>query len=275
MTSELTNESVETQTAAIPRAVFFFAALMMIVAGLVALWAARNFMTAPAPGNQEIAESPQIPPGEWVTSFELQERNGKTVGSEDLKGQVWVANFFYSTCPGSCRQQTMLVSSLEKDFRDKGVRFVSITCDPKQDTPTALREYAHDFNAPKDWWFLTGDLLYIRRIGAEFFTLAVSEKGHQDRLAVVDKWGNVRGRFNWHDEQQMEKLKELVDELVVETEPPVDESDDPAAQPTDGASDSDDTDAPDEGALDDATGESSQDSDGPDTSESATTEPAS
>lgn len=252
MTTDFTNESLDTTTAEIPKAVLFWAAMLLVVAGLLAFWVAQKYLAAPPkPGNQAVLESPEIPPGEWVSSFTLHERNGKEVGSEDLKGTVWVANFFYSTCPGSCRQQTMLVSSLEKDLRDKGVRFVSITCDPKHDTPEVLREYAHDFNASNDWWFLTGDLLYIRRVGAEFFRLAVSEKGHQDRLAVVDKWGNVRGRFNWHDELQMEKLKELVDELVVETEPPqelVDGQPSAISQPVGGGEPADDEGKMDEGS---------------------------
>lgn len=208
----------------IPGAALFFFAVLLIFAGGMAVYFATQFGDA-KPGGVAVKDpDSQLTPGpDWIEEFKLTERTGKIVGSEDLRGKVWVVNFFFSTCPGTCRQQTTLVSGLERDFRDQDVRFVSITCDPRVDTTDVLRKYAVNFEAPDDWWFLTGDLAYIRRIGAEFFQLAVSEKGHQDRLAVVDKWGNVRGRFNWHEDVQLLKMKDLIHELLAETEPPAEE----------------------------------------------------
>ncbi|MCA9176018.1 MAG: SCO family protein [Planctomycetales bacterium] len=218
----------------VPPAIFFWLAMLLVVAGMLAVYGAYR-MRPTTPGGQAVYETPKIPKGELVTAFSLQERSGKVVGSDDLKGKVWVANFFFSTCPGSCRQQTTLVSELQRKYHED-VQFVSITCDPKQDTAEVLREYAHQFNAPDDWWFLTGEMLYLRRVGAEFFQLAVDEKGHQDRLAVVDKWGNVRGRFNWHDEFQMEKLRKMLEQLPAEQSPPGGEeamADDDGSEATD------------------------------------------
>lgn len=202
-----------------PAALFWLAVLLVFVGGMVFYAASKRGREPRVNGGSEAVEDWSDAP--ILTRFRLTERSGRHVSSEDLLGKVWVTNFFYSSCPGSCRQQTQLVQSLQRQYGRDGVVFVSITCDPAIDTPERLREYAHNFDAPDDGWlFLTGEMIYLRRVGAEFFRLAVMEKEHQDNLAVVDKWGNVRGRFNWHDPLQLDRLKSLLPELLAETEAP-------------------------------------------------------
>jgi hypothetical protein len=111
--------------------------------------------------------------------------------------------------------------TVQDAYEGKDVVFLSITCDPSFDTPQALSKYADEFEAPKDQWlFLTGDMNYLKRVGGEAFFLPVEERGHIDRFAVRDKWGNFRGAFDWTDPAEIVKLKILVDKLLVETEPP-------------------------------------------------------
>lgn len=160
----------------------------------------------------------------WINEFTLTERSGKPFQSQDLAGEVWVASFFFASCPSSCRAQNELISRLHAEFGPKGVTFVNISCDPETDTPERLREYARIFNAdPEQWLFLTGDLTYIRRIGAEKFGVPVDKQAHVDRLLVVDRWGKVRGGFNWHDPLKVDELKATLTELLSETEPPASE----------------------------------------------------
>lgn len=159
---------------------------------------------------------------QWLKEFTLTERSGKKFHSTELAGQVWVASFFFTSCPSSCRQQNDLISRLHAEFGKQGVKFVNITCDPALDSPERLREYARLFNADdKEWLFLTGDLNYIRRVGAEKFGVPVAQQAHVDRLIAVDKSGEVRDLFNWHDPLEVDKLKELLPKLLAETEPPI------------------------------------------------------
>lgn len=156
-----------------------------------------------------------------IESFELTERSGKTLGNQDLKGQVWVGSFFYATCPGSCRVQNTHLATLQQKFAKKGVKIVSITCDPKTDTPDKLRMYADEFQAKPDaWYFLTGELDQIKKIGTGYFQVFVSERGHMDRFVAVDKWGNIRGYFDWHNPEKLRELEAMLDSLLAETEPP-------------------------------------------------------
>jgi cytochrome oxidase Cu insertion factor (SCO1/SenC/PrrC family) len=157
----------------------------------------------------------------WLKEFTLTERSGEQVASQDLHGKVQVACFFFARCQASCRKQTETMRTVQEDYQGQDVVFLSITCDPSFDTPEALSKYAEEFEAPKDdWLFLTGDMNYLKRVGGEAFFLPVEERGHVDRFAVRDKWGNFRGAFDWTDPAEIVKLKILVDKLLVETEPP-------------------------------------------------------
>ena len=152
---------------------------------------------------------------DWMSRFELIERSGKTVKSEELLGEPYVVSFFFSTCPASCMQQNQKLKLLQDEFEDEGVRFLAITVDPEHDRPEQLREYAARFGADKDQWlFLTGELPYIRRVGAEVFQLPVDKKFHTDRFVLVDPEGKIEGMYSWPEKFQFEKLKSRIREMI-------------------------------------------------------------
>lgn len=157
------------------------------------------------------------PPGgaEWLTSFRLTERSGEQVSSDELKGQPYVVSFFFSTCPSICVMQNQKIQQLQTEFEDQGVRFVAISVDPETDTPEQLREYSKRFKADQDQWlFLTGDLTYIRRVGAEVFKVAVDEKFHTEKLILVDANGEISGYYTWSDDRQFAQLKTDIAKMI-------------------------------------------------------------
>lgn len=161
--------------------------------------------------------TPSHPPADesWLSRFELIERSGKTIKSEDLLGQPYVVSFFFSTCPSICVQQNQKLKELQDLFAGQGVRFVAISVDPDTDTPEALREYAARFGADKDQWlFMTGDLTYIRRIGAEIYRQPVDKQFHTERFVLVDPKGEIEGFYSWPDSTQFEKLQEKIRDLL-------------------------------------------------------------
>jgi len=160
-------------------------------------------------------DEPSMAPEGWMTDFVLTERKGNTVSSDDLKGQPYIVSFFYSTCPSICVQQNQMVQELQKEFEGEGVRFVSISVDPETDTPEAMREYAARFGAdPEKWLFMTGDLTYIRRVGAEVFRLAVDQKFHTEKFVLVDAEGAIVGYYSWPEPKQFQKLKADIRNMI-------------------------------------------------------------
>jgi cytochrome oxidase Cu insertion factor (SCO1/SenC/PrrC family) len=210
------------------------AAAVLFLAGVGAIWFANQYRQEPVsvkvlPSQTGTAEAPSprakkdVPAG-WLDSFELTERSGKKIGTEDLAGKVWAASFFFADCPGECHQQNLSIGQFQQEFGPQGVTFVSITVNPKRDTPERLREYAGRYTKSADQWlFLTGDLTYIRRIGAEFFSVAVDEGTHGSRLILVDKWGNLRGYYSTNSSAFSEEyagIRPQLRKLLAETEPP-------------------------------------------------------
>ncbi|TWU16214.1 SCO family protein [Allorhodopirellula heiligendammensis] len=165
-------------------------------------------------------DTPTKPPEdeEWLSRFELIERSGEKVSSEDLKGAPYVVSFFFSTCPSICVQQNQKIQELQQEFKDRNVKFVAISVDPETDTPEVLQEYSSRFGAdPDQWLFLTGDLNYIRRIGGEIFHQAVNKQFHTERFVLVDADGKIEGFYNWPEKKQLNKLKERIDELITQS----------------------------------------------------------
>ena len=114
-----------------------------------------------------------------VPDFALTERSERRVTRNELLGLVWVANFFYASCPDTCPLQSAKLARLQRDFADdRDVRFVSISVDPEHDTPAVLQGYAQRFGAdPARWLFLTGDKTAIYRLAQEGFRLSVVDPG--------------------------------------------------------------------------------------------------
>ncbi len=166
-------------------------------------------------------EQPDLNNVRWIRDFHLTERSGKKFFSRDLVGEVWIANFFFSTCPGICKSQNEYLRDWQKRLGDQSPRLVSITTDPSTDTPEHLREFATGLGAdPEKWLFLTGDRLLIKRIGSEFFKADSGEEHHSSLLYVVDRWGDVRGRFDWQQAGEEIEMMRLIGHLEKETRPP-------------------------------------------------------
>jgi protein SCO1/2 len=140
-----------------------------------------------------------------IPDFKLTERSGQPFGLADLKGKVWVADFFYTTCPGPCPMLSSRLSDLHKELaKDDNVRLVSISSDPEKDTPEVLRAYAKQFGADDHWLFLTGRKSEIYQLANQGFKLALAEDpkaakepiSHSTKLVLVDHTGTVRGFYD-------------------------------------------------------------------------------
>jgi protein SCO1/2 len=153
---------------------------------------------------------------QWMRSYQLTERSGRTIGTQDLKGQPYIASFFFSRCPGSCKQQNDQMRLLQQKYRDTPIRLVSISVDPEADTPEVLDQYANSYGADKNkWLFFTGDINYIAKVAGEVFMLGqVREKSHPDRFCLVDATGKLVGKYNWHESAELALLDEHVKEIL-------------------------------------------------------------
>ncbi len=159
-----------------------------------------------------------------IPDFKLTERSGEPFDSASLKGKIWVADFFFAKCPGVCPMLNARMAEVHRQFAaEDSVRYVSITTDPANDTPAALRDYAARFKADARWLFLTGDKPYIWNLCQTGFKLSVVESlktvepiTHSSRLVLVDKTGTVRGTYEGVGEEGPKRIIEDILSLLAE-----------------------------------------------------------
>ena len=111
-----------------------------------------------------------------VPEFTLTNQDGRTFGSADLRGKIWIADFIYTTCPGPCPMISNRMSELQEPLKNTDVHLVSFSVDPEKDTPNVLQTYAEKLGAEDGRWdFLTGPKSSIYRLSRDGFKLAASD----------------------------------------------------------------------------------------------------
>lgn len=146
--------------------------------------------------------------------FEMTERSGEQFSFKELKGKVWIASLFFSSCPHECRELNDTIAALHRAPEFKDVQFISISVDPVTDTPAVLSEYAKMFDANADrWLFLHGKMGDVSEFGKQI-NVASTFKTHTRDLILVDETGKVRGHFGYNDGVEIDRLRELATELV-------------------------------------------------------------
>jgi protein SCO1/2 len=154
-----------------------------------------------------------------LADFELTERSGEPFRSADMRGKVWVASYFFSACPGTCLIVNRNIAMLNEHPDLEDVAWVSITCDPDNDTVERLREYADGFRAdPKRWLFCRGDLEYVKGV-ARGMKLSLGLKTHTDHAVLIDKTGTIRGLFDATSKYECSRLAELARQCLDEEAP--------------------------------------------------------
>lgn len=157
-----------------------------------------------------------------IKRFELNDQQDQKFNSKQLTGKPYAISFFFANCPSICRRLNGKVQGLVEEFEEDDLSFLSITCDPKRDTPEVLGRYAESFEADiAKWKFLTGQFYKIQEVARQF-DVVLELNSHTDDIFLVDKWGRYRDRFKWHDPNELERFSKVAKELLEETEPPLD-----------------------------------------------------
>jgi cytochrome oxidase Cu insertion factor (SCO1/SenC/PrrC family) len=189
----------------------------LVVAGVSAATLSCGTFDRPA-GDAGSDESPRVL--STVPPFTLQDQAGGAFGLDELAGRVWVANFIFTRCPGTCPVQTRYVKRLQEELRDvpawSEVRLVSFTVDPQYDTPDVLQDYAVSVGAdPDQWFFLTGTREEIWQLSKDGFKLPVGDAPpggdgpilHATQLMLIDDRGRLRGYYDGLSDDGLQELR--------------------------------------------------------------------
>lgn len=151
-----------------------------------------------------------------VPDVTLTSDAAKPLKLSSMNGYVTVYDFIFTQCGGTCPLMTQTMTAITKKIdADKPVRFVSITVDPKNDTPAVLQRYGKAAGRDSRWIFLTADRDTISKLSQEGFKLAFNDNPpagseailHSTKFVVADKNGVIRA---YHDGTALESRKNVV-----------------------------------------------------------------
>lgn len=171
-------------------------------------------------GGQEVADTiyPKIP------AFQYLNQDSVMITSKSMKGKVWIADFFFTSCPTICPTMTAQMkrlSAMTKDL-EKHIQFMSFSIDPERDQPNVLKKYIqrNGITAP-NWQFFTGDEDKTHALGVEYFNVfankdIASEGGyaHSPAFVLVDHEGYVRGVYVGTETEQVDLLEKDLRKLL-------------------------------------------------------------
>lgn len=152
--------------------------------------------------------------------FEFYNEDSVKVTNTDFKGKVWIADFFFTTCPTICPTMTKHLKWLNEETDDLAdqVQFLSITINPNHDKPSILTKYKeHHKIKASNWTFLTGDEAFTHQLGIDHFQIfagqdaaAAGGYAHSGAFTLIDKEGYVRGVYLG---TEMDHVKQLEKDL--------------------------------------------------------------
>ncbi len=138
-----------------------------------------------------------------VPEFAFLNQDSIIISNEDFNKKVYVAEFFFTSCPSICPIMNKNMKRIENRFgkrQDFGIASFSI--DPSKDTPSVLKAYAESYDVfSQNWHFLTGEKDRIYNLANEGFNIFASVNPrvaggfeHQGYFALIDKNGFIRCR---------------------------------------------------------------------------------
>jgi len=173
------------------------------------------------PGTEAVQQLHRIP------NFSLINQEGEIFTDRNLDGKIYVADFFFTTCPGICPKMTANMSILQEAFlNDPEIMLISHSVTPELDSVEVLKRYAEEKGVISGkWQLLSGDRALIYDLGRnQYFVeedlgLEKDENDflHTENFVLIDKNRNIRGIYNGLNKTAVRQLitdiKTLKEEL--------------------------------------------------------------
>ena len=160
-----------------------------------------------------------------IAPFSFENQNGKTITQDDYEGKIYIADFFFTTCPTICPKMTANMGSIQEEIlNDSTVMLLSFSVTPKIDSVPQLKKYAIEKGVNDEKWnLLTGNKKEIYTMARKSY-LVVKEDGdggpydmiHTENFILVDPKKRIRGFYDGTDTLAMREL--LIDLEILKDE---------------------------------------------------------
>ena len=160
-----------------------------------------------------------------IPDFQFVSQDGDTVSARTMAGKIYVADFFFTTCPTICpKMKTQLKRVYDRFKGNPNVMLLSHTIDPTHDSVAVLREFAQSLGVEgKQWLFVTGDKEKIYDIGQNSYMVSAAEDAsapggvvHSGAFILVDTKKHIRGIYDGTTAEGVDKLMADMDKVLAE-----------------------------------------------------------
>jgi protein SCO1 len=160
-----------------------------------------------------------------IPDFKFVNQDGDTLTQEAFKGKIYVADFFFTSCPTICPvMKTQMLRIYEKFKDNPALGILSHTIDPRHDSVAVLKAYKEKLGVTTaQWQFVTGEQEKIYEIAQKSYMVsamedkeAVDEGGfvHSGAFVLVDKNRNIRGVYDGTKEKEVNRLIKDIELLL-------------------------------------------------------------
>lgn len=157
-----------------------------------------------------------------IADFSLVNQNGDTITPANYEGKIYIADFFFTTCPTICPIMTENMGVLQAEILDDPeVLLLSHSVTPDIDSVAQLKKYALEKGVVDSKWNLvTGDKKQIYELARKSYLAAKSDGDggpydmiHTENFILVDKEKRIRGTYDGTNREEMEKILEDIEIL--------------------------------------------------------------
>ena len=159
-----------------------------------------------------------------IPAFNTISQYGDSVTDKTLDGKIYVADFFFTSCPSICPIMHRNMLNVYKEFKDvTDFNIISYTIDPKHDSVAVLKNYATKLGIEGNrWWLLQGKKEEIYQLASSYLVTTpaedVKEKFiHDGYFILVDKQKRIRGQYDGTQPDSVAKL--IADIKLLKAEP--------------------------------------------------------
>jgi protein SCO1/2 len=140
-----------------------------------------------------------------IADFSFFNQNGKLISQKDYENKIYVADFFFTTCPTICPKMTNNMVWLQNQLKKyPDVKLLSFSVTPDIDTPEVLKKYALEKGVDDSKWNLvTGDKSAIYYLARKSYLAVKTGKPdelydmvHTENFILVDKNKRIRGFYD-------------------------------------------------------------------------------
>ncbi len=173
--------------------------------------------------------------GHKIPDFSFINQDNETVINDSLNGNIYISNFFFTSCPTICPVMTKNMAYVQSKLSVyPNIKFLSHTVDPINDTPERMLEYINNLKSKNvnislsNWDFVTGNKDEIYEIANSYFvnvspdSLAPGGFLHSEYFVLIDKEGRVRSGIDQnnnvvgvYDGTNDVQMKDLINDVKV------------------------------------------------------------